>query len=88
MARVVRFVNNVRVIEDTDDPDLLVPERSIEDIVEEVASRFIDQDMRTKALAAVMADLAVAAGVAPDVSTARQLVRARFKQYYQGFMEE
>lgn len=53
-----------------------------DEAAERAAQEFIDQDRKIRALAAVVADVIVAAGLETDIAVARQRVRNRFKHYF------
>lgn len=47
-----------------------------------IRDELLEGDLKMKALAMVIADLAVASGAAADTAAARQLVRNRFRLYF------
>lgn len=85
MTRVTFTENGQRVTREAraDDGVDLFP---ADDIADANLREFVDDNARMKALAFVVADLAFAAGLAPDVATARHEVRDRFKTYYKTLM--
>lgn len=84
MPKIVVWENGEKVVRDALPEELPQPFTSAEldAIADQIAEEEMETNKKVKALGMVLADLAVASGVAPDVPTARQVVKTRFRDYY------
>ena len=85
MVKVCEWIDGQKVIRDAL-PEDLPPPRDLDAEADQALKSNLDQNAALKALGMVMADLAVAAGLAADQATARQLVRDRFRTHYRSLL--
>ena len=88
MVKIVTFESGEKVVRDALPDEIRVPATSeeLDAIATEFVENTLEQDRKMKALAGVMADLAVASGIAADLPSARQQVKNRFRNYYRALL--